>query len=150
MSIYLGNTEIGQIYLGNTEIATAYLGSTKVYEAGSPSPLPYDAKVEYLAASGTQRIHTGITGNARFTGSAQANTIKGSSQLVLCGRADATGVCFFGEVGTTRKWSIGTDTGHSTITPTTKVSFDLNFDNSGAFGTIGTDSVTRSGNTTKK
>ena len=37
MSIYLGNTEIGQIYLGNTEISEAYLGSTKVYEAGGGS-----------------------------------------------------------------------------------------------------------------
>lgn len=38
MSVYLGNTEIGQMYLGGTEIAQAYLGSTKVYEAGSPPP----------------------------------------------------------------------------------------------------------------
>lgn len=37
MSIYLGNTEIGQIYLGATEIATAYLGSTKVFDAGGGS-----------------------------------------------------------------------------------------------------------------
>lgn len=37
MSIFLGNTEIGQIYLGSTEIATAYLGSTKVFDAGSGS-----------------------------------------------------------------------------------------------------------------
>lgn len=34
MSIYLGNTEIGQIYLGSTEISEAYLGSTKVFETG--------------------------------------------------------------------------------------------------------------------
>ena len=37
MSIYLGNTEIGQIYLGSTEIGEAYLGSTKVFEAGGGS-----------------------------------------------------------------------------------------------------------------
>lgn len=38
MSIYLGNTEIGDIYLGNTKIAEAYLGSTKVYSVTPPVP----------------------------------------------------------------------------------------------------------------
>lgn len=62
MSIYLGNTEIGQIYLGSTEIGQIYLGNTKVYEAGGepPTPPPYDAEVEYLQSSATQYINTGV------------------------------------------------------------------------------------------
>lgn len=60
MSIYIGNTKIGQMYLGSTEIAEAYLGSTKVYDKGG---LPYDAQVEYLESSGTQYIDTGIVPN---------------------------------------------------------------------------------------
>lgn len=62
MSIYLGNTEIGQIYLGNTEISEAYLGSDLVYDAGGV--LPYDAEVEYLQSqdAGT-RIATGVKGD---------------------------------------------------------------------------------------
>lgn len=34
MSIFLGNTEIGQIYLGSTEISEAYIGDAKVFDAG--------------------------------------------------------------------------------------------------------------------
>lgn len=55
MSMYLGNTKIGQMYLGSTEIAEAYLGSAKVYQK-----LPYDAQVEYLESNGTQYIDTGV------------------------------------------------------------------------------------------
>lgn len=40
MSIYLGNTEIGQIYLGSTEISEAYLGGVKVFDGGSTPPTP--------------------------------------------------------------------------------------------------------------
>lgn len=50
MSIYLGNTEIGQIYLGNTEIAEAYLGSTKVFDGGG-SILPEGyTQVEHITS----------------------------------------------------------------------------------------------------
>lgn len=59
MSIYVGNTKIGQIYLGSTNIAQAYLGSAKVYQNG----LPYDMQVEYLESSGTQYIDTGVYGD---------------------------------------------------------------------------------------
>ena len=61
MSIYLGNTEIGQIYLGDTEIGQIYLGSNLVFDGGG-EPLPYDAQIEYLQSSGTQYIDTGIYG----------------------------------------------------------------------------------------
>lgn len=56
MSIYIGNTKIGQIYLGSTKIVEAYLGSTKVYQ----NELPYDAQIEYLESTGTQYIDTGV------------------------------------------------------------------------------------------
>lgn len=56
MSVYLGNTEIGQMFLGSTEIGQAYLGSTKVWE--SEQSLPYDAEIDYLESTGTQWINT--------------------------------------------------------------------------------------------
>ena len=59
MSIYLGNTEIGQIYLGSTEISEAYLGGTKVFGGGSP-PTPTPIPIEYLTNTGSQYIDTGI------------------------------------------------------------------------------------------
>lgn len=40
MSIYLGNTEIGQIYIGNTGISQAYLGGDLVFSRGTPPPQP--------------------------------------------------------------------------------------------------------------
>lgn len=117
---------------------------------GETSPLPYDAEIEYLAASGTQRIHTGITGNARFTGSAQANIIKGSSQLVLCGRADASGACWFGEAGSARYWGVNTTSGaYVSIAPTTQITFYLDFNSSGVNGTVNASSIARSGSTTR-
>lgn len=63
MSVYLGNTKIGQMYLGSTEIGQAYLGNAKVWEKGGS--LPYDAQIEYLQSSGTQWIDTGIIQNSR-------------------------------------------------------------------------------------
>lgn len=57
----LGTNNIGKIYLGTTEISKAYLGSSLVFDGGSTPPTPtYDAQVEYLGASGTQYIDTGI------------------------------------------------------------------------------------------
>ena len=68
MSIYLGNTKIGQMYLGSTKIAEAYLGSTKVYEVGGsptpPTPATYDSEIEYLAADGYQYIDTLVPSNS--------------------------------------------------------------------------------------
>ncbi len=61
MSIYLGNTEIGQIYLGETEISKAYLGSDLIFESGGsptpPTPLPYNAQVEYLQGGSAPYIN---------------------------------------------------------------------------------------------
>jgi len=40
MSLYLGNTKLGQIYLGSTRISEMYLGSTKIFSA-APVQYPY-------------------------------------------------------------------------------------------------------------
>lgn len=45
--------------IGNSEIDDAYLGSVQVY---SSIPLPYDARVEYLASNSQAYIDTGISG----------------------------------------------------------------------------------------
>lgn len=149
MRIYLGNTEIGQIYLGSTEISEAYLGSDLVYDVGGVTPvLPYDAKVEYLEASGTQRIHLGTAGLARVVGSVQASLVQGSSALVIAARPNGSGAVWLGEVTTKRKWGIGSDASAlSSVAPTTLIEFDLDFNSTGASGTINTSSVTRSSST---
>ena len=61
---YLGLNKLGKIYLGTTEIAKVYLGTNLVYSSSSSNMLPYDAEIEYLQASGTQYINTGINGQS--------------------------------------------------------------------------------------
>lgn len=50
------------MYLGSVEIAKAYLGTALVFQkGGGPTPpLPYDARVEYIASDGGQYIDSGI------------------------------------------------------------------------------------------
>lgn len=82
MSIYLGNTEIGQIYLGNTEISEAYLGGTKVFEKGGGGLLPtgfeaYDW-VQADSTTGKPAIDTGYYMNAPQNTKQHRYTIEGS------------------------------------------------------------------------
>lgn len=118
MSIYLGNTEIGQIYLGNTEISEAYLGSTKVFE-NNPTPPPYDAEIEYLGCTGTQHINTGYYGNlnsrfeVKFKGTATPKYIYGyrgtnTNSITLYNQA-SSGNCRFGNKTVSPTFSTGVD-----------------------------------------
>lgn len=69
MSIYLGNTEIGQIYLGSTEISEAYIGGTKVFEKGGGSILPSGyTQLEYLenALGKSAYFNTGLKTSNTF------------------------------------------------------------------------------------
>lgn len=62
---YIGTTKIGKMFLGDVGIAKAYLGNDLVFQnGGGPTPLPYDAEVEYLQSSGTQYIDTGINADS--------------------------------------------------------------------------------------
>lgn len=94
MSVYLGNTEIGQMFLGSTEIGQAYLGSTKVWEKGGITPpqpsLPYDAEIEYLQSSGTQFVDTGVIPNSE-TGIYIKVTKLNTQDTYMCGLRDTTG-----------------------------------------------------------
>lgn len=56
----LGGSNISKMFLGGHAISKAYLGSNLVYSAAQP--LPYDAEVDWLEATGTQWIDTGIQG----------------------------------------------------------------------------------------
>lgn len=53
--IKLGTTGMTKAYVGSTEVSKVYLGSELVYSS-APTPLPYDAEIEYLQSSGTQYI----------------------------------------------------------------------------------------------
>ena len=47
------------VYVGSTQYSSIYLGSTQIWSA-TPVVLPYDAELEYLEASGSQCINTGV------------------------------------------------------------------------------------------
>ena len=106
-------------------------------------------RVEYIQSSGTQYIDTGISGNATIKITAQASTIKGSSQALLSSTPTAQGGTWFGEFTTNQKWGIGSGDGLSTIAPTTKMTAELTFNGSGCSGTINNESVTRSATITQ-
>lgn len=57
--IAIGSTQISKVCLGSSELSKVCLGSTEIWSP-QPSPLPYDAEIEYLAATGTQYIDTGF------------------------------------------------------------------------------------------
>ena len=143
MSIYLGNTEIGQIYLGNTEISEAYLGSTKVFE-NNPTPPPYDAKIEYLRSTGMQYVKTNINGNARIIGCAQSSSINGSSTTLISSNNLGNSGCWYGEALSTTKWGVGGGEGnYSNVLSTTKATFDIDFGATEITGTVNAESISR-------
>lgn len=99
MSIYIGNTKIGQMYLGSTEIAQAYLGSVKVYDKGG---LPYDAQVEYLESSGTQYIDTGLfvtSNNLKISMRIYTASMPSVEQDIIGNQDDSTGRFVLGLYG---------------------------------------------------
>lgn len=57
--IAIGSTQISKVCLGSSELSKVCLGSTEIW-GSQPSPLPYDAEIEYLQSSGTQYIDTGL------------------------------------------------------------------------------------------
>lgn len=59
----LGGDNISNVFLGSTEVTKAYLGDVMVHG----SALPYDAEVEWLQSTGTQRINIPITGATKNT-----------------------------------------------------------------------------------
>lgn len=72
MSIYLGNTKIGQMYLGYTEIAEAYIGGTKVFDKGGVQPIPSRlpsgyTEVEYLENTGSSIMRIGFYLNPKYS-----------------------------------------------------------------------------------
>ena len=145
MSIYVGNTKIGKMYLGSTEIADAYLGSSKVY---SSIHLPYDAQVEYLQSSGTQKIAAGITGIATIIGSAQVTTVNNLSQLVISSSNGNAGTWYGGN--TSSKWGAGAASGtYTNIDVTTRGDFNLIFTNSEVIGTVNGESIYRTHSSTQ-
>ena len=101
-------------------------------------------ELEYIQSTGTQYIDTGVSGNATIKITAQASTIKGSSQALLSSTSGAQGGTWFGEFTTNQKWGIGTGAGLTTIAPTTKITAEIAFDGNGCSGTVNGESVTRS------
>lgn len=99
-------------------------------------------QLEYIESTGTQRIDTNISGNARWVITAQANSIKGDSQVIISSTIGAVGGTWYGESTNSRVWGAG-GTALSDIPPTTKTTADLTFNNSGVTGTIGGISVVR-------
>ena len=107
----------------------------------APSPSDY-TQLEYIESTGTQRIDTNISGNARWVITAQATTIKGSSQVIISSTGGGGAGTWYGESTNSRVWGAG-GTALSDIPPTTKTTADLTFNNSGITGTIGGISVVR-------
>ena len=91
----LGSQNVSKLYLGGTAISKAYLGSNLVWTA--TQPLPYDAEVDWIGATGGQWIDTGLANAAnrrirvRFqkTGSVSENIVMPFqtyiSRSVFCG-----------------------------------------------------------------
>ena len=111
-------------------------------------PVGY-TELEYIQSSGTQYINTGVSGNATIKITAQASTIKGSSQALLSSTPAAQGGTWFGEFTTNQKWGIGSGNGLTTIDPTTKMTAEITFDGSGCSGTVNGESITRSATITQ-
>lgn len=112
---------------------------------GSPT-IPYQ-RIEYINSNNTScRINTNITGNGRLIITAQANAIKGSSQVLIGTTPTVIAGTYFGEAVSTRKWGIGSANGtYTTISPTTKITADLTFGNGYQGGTVNGESISRSG-----
>jgi hypothetical protein len=58
--IALGGTKITKAFLGSTELKNIAIGD-ELLLSSEPTPLPYDAEIEYLESTGTQCIDTGYT-----------------------------------------------------------------------------------------
>ena len=99
-------------------------------------------QLEYIESTGTQRIEPNISGNARWVITAQANLIKGNSQVLISSTGSGESGTWYGESTNSRVWGAG-GTALSDIPPTTKTTADLTFNNSGITGTIGGISVVR-------
>lgn len=106
-------------------------------------------ELEYIESTGTQYIDTGVSGNATIKITAQASVIKGSSQALLSSTSGASGGTWFGEFTTNQKWGIGTDSGLTTLAPTTKITAEITFNGSGCSGTVNGESITRSATVTQ-
>lgn len=89
--IRLGTDIINGIPLGSNEINKIYLGSSLIYES-VPQPLPYDARVEYIATDGGQYIDFGFKGNAATFGlyiDFQQTTAKTQARLIAANQTNA-------------------------------------------------------------
>ena len=88
---YLGLNKLGKVYLGTTEIAKVYLGTNLVYQKKSSSTLPYDAEIEYLEATGTQYIDTGIKPTTNFKSEIKGQYLQNNDNFdTLLGCYDGT------------------------------------------------------------
>lgn len=84
------------MYLGSTAIGKAYLGSDLVYDSAGGSPvLPYDAEIEYLQATGTQYIDTGIVGNQNTKIAAKFYPTQLDSFVYGCRGDNTNSITFF-------------------------------------------------------
>lgn len=127
---YIGTNKVGKMYLGSTAIGKAYLGDDLVFDGigGTTPVLPYDAEIEYLQASGTQYIDTGINGQAvtRFVVNGYCYANNGNNTQLLGGTAQGAGTFFGARTnGTRTNWycmyngtGLGDPTHKSTIDAT--------------------------------
>lgn len=109
-------------------------------------PLGYTL-LDYIESSGPQYIDPQVSGNARWVITAQANTVKGSSQSLISSTSLASGGTWYGEFTNTGHWDVAS--GGTDIPSTTKTTADLTFDGNGVRGTIGSTSVDRAASVTQ-
>lgn len=88
-----GSNNIGKVLFGSNVIGKAYYGSNLVYSAGSsPTPSPYDARVEYIQTDGSQYIDFGFKSNAATFGlyiDFQQTTVKTQARLMAANQANS-------------------------------------------------------------
>ena len=109
------------------------------------------SQVEYVQ-DGTNNLYvaTGVTGNCDIEFTAQADSTRSASQVLLCTTASATGTSYFGIMAST-VWGSATSGGggtNTTIYGGTKVSGTVTFDGNGNHGRINGATCSRSGTTT--
>lgn len=106
--------------------------------------LPYDAEVLFLENPSNCYINLQVNGNARLVGYACENSVKRSTAILLCSTSGATSGTWFGEALTTSHWGFANSPGNATnIYTNVPVNFDLNFNASGATGTVAEQSIVR-------
>ena len=146
MSIYLGNTEIGQIYLGSTEIGEAYLGSTKVFEAGGGGggglPSGY-TQLEYVS-NAVRSIDTGVTAaGSKWEFDLVCDSISTNNRVFTC--SNSAGGHFAGALNNNR-WGLGGSAGmYVNVATTTRSTIIVEYTTNGMVLKIGNLTASRTG-----